>query len=281
MLLLAGGGLAAVVAWTPGWGVVLGGLLGVLVVAALFTIAIGLEMATAARWEYASADGSLRGQVERFGGLRGGVGVVLATESVVAAAPRDTSSTAALQGGLDEVMTALAARGHLLQATSDRTVREVVALVLSALTGLSARGEVDVTIEREVTWRKGYGRRARAGEPRSRVALTRTGVEMPVGVVEMLMHGVLIGKDAMHQVAGPALPTPYRQVPNRSGMRMSVVAMLGEIAAERLKADGPGTSPERATEVADAIDAWLRAAPEAGAVLWGDVVELARDRFES
>ncbi len=133
VLLFAGGSLVVVVLTAPGWGIVVGGLLGVLVVASLFAISIGLEMATAARWEYSSADGGLRGQVEQFGRLRGGLGVVLAIESAVAPAPRATSTTAALQGGLDEVMTALEARGHRLEETNDRPVRDDRARVLRAL----------------------------------------------------------------------------------------------------------------------------------------------------
>ena len=274
------GGLVACIAWAGATGILLSVLLGLLALGCVVTIVVGVEMAFAKRWQFSSSDGSLHGQTERMFGLRGGMGVILATESTVARAPRATSSIDAEGAGFDNVVAGLEKRGRVVTATNSDQARAFVARALAALTGMSARGEVALTLERETVWRKRYGRRAVVGEPRLRTVIARTGTELPTGDLEGLIHAVLTGTEAVHRMASATPVAVYREAHARSELRMSLVGVLYELDRERLAPRSTENRPARADQVAAAIDEFLCASPELAVVLWEELIEHARLRFE-
>jgi len=281
-LILSGaiGVLVASRAWGTSLATAVALLCVVVAIGCALTIVAGLDMAFARRWEYSSSDGTLHGQAERMLWLRGGMGVILSPEARVPLAPRQTSSIRAAEAGFENVVAALESRGRVFTQTSDAQVCAFVVRVLAAVTGMSARGEIETTVEEEKVWRKGYARRPVVGEQRPRTVIARTGSELPTGDLECLIHAVLTGKEALHRVARGATIAVYREAHPRSEMRLALVGILQEIDRQRLIPRSTDTRRELADDVAAAIDDHLRASPQLAAVLWDEVVQHGRDRFE-
>ncbi|WP_437785936.1 hypothetical protein [Sorangium sp. So ce1097] len=238
-----------------------------LAAAALFAaiVALGVKLARwivrslfelwGTTWAYCSADGARWGTVSvLFGWYGAGEGVCLDAFEPTSAGSTLFCSADAIEAGLPVVAANLS---RIAGATGGDAFSPFEVLMLSAFTGLVARGEATISRATGVRWRKDWLGAARRGAPHTVFTIERAGDGEEGSALEREILAALQARaDGLAPLAEPAPPGGYRDAAWRPPpVRLRIEEVLRPralaLAARALRKEPRGGAP---VAVAAALD---------------------------
>ncbi|WP_231864923.1 hypothetical protein [Sorangium cellulosum] len=258
-------------AYTALYGLLLSGLAGAadesLAAAALFaaSVLLGARLARwivrslfdlwGTTWAYCSADGARRGTVRTLLGWYGaGEGVSLTGFHPTSAGSTLFCSSDAIEAGLPVVAANLS---RIAGAKGGDAFSPFEVLMLSAFTGLVARGEATISRATAVRWRKGWLGAARRGAAQPVLTIERSGDREEGSAIEREILSALQAKaDGLALLAEPSPPGGYRDAawrppPARLCIEEVLCPRALALAARALRKEPRGGAP---VAVAAALD---------------------------
>ncbi|WP_437603435.1 hypothetical protein [Sorangium sp. So ce590] len=206
-------------------------------------------------WSYCSADGARRGTVSTlFGWYGAGEGVSLTEFRPTSAGSTLFCSADAIDAGLPAVAANLS---RIAGAQGRDAFSPFEVLMLSAFTGLVARGEATISRATAVRWRKDWLRGARRGAPHAIFTIERSGDREEGSAIERELLSAMQAKaDGLASVLEPARPGGYRDAAWRPPpVRLCIDEVLRPralaLAARALRKEPRGGAP---VAVAAALD---------------------------
>ncbi|WP_437960800.1 hypothetical protein WME76_14900 [Sorangium sp. So ce119] len=206
-------------------------------------------------WAYCSADGARWGTVSTlFGWYGAGEGVCLEEFEPTSAGSTLFCSSDAIEAGLPVVAANLS---RIAGARGGDAFSPFEVLMLSAFTGLVARGEATISRATAVRWRKDWLGVARRGAPHTVFTIERASDREEGSALEREILSALQAKaDGLAPIAEPARPGGYRDAARRPPpVRLRIEEVLRPralaLAARALRKEPRGGAP---VAVAAALD---------------------------